>query len=113
MESLYNNYINSYYPFSKYTHSWMIASLVFKEYSHKYSFKSFQKKVWINKIDSTLSINIVEEEFIQDIKKISYILIDYNTIYNNTEINNIINKLENEIFIQSVLKESKELFYNN
>jgi hypothetical protein len=96
-----------------------IAMILYKVGRDTYSCKCYKPNMWINKTDSKVPIDIVKDNLINDIKiTVKNILSDYNNKqpieseeYKN--ISKIINKLSNDNYVNRVIKEATELFYNN
>jgi hypothetical protein len=116
-----------------------IALWLFKRYHNTYSCKSFLGKgVWIDKTDSTINSDIVyssiitiittqiKNEFIEKYEEYKDIYIEGADVIclgeDGKEINlkklcqkfeNLINLLSKDKFIKTIMKEAKELFYDN
>lgn len=95
--------------------SWVVATILFQLYKDKYTIKDFFTEEWINKINNNINKKQVKLDLINDTKNLKNILVTY--INNFPEksgfINRLINKLTFENFINQVIRESRELFYNN
>jgi hypothetical protein len=125
----------------KYSTEYDVALLLFKRYHDKYSCKSFYGKgVWIDKTDSTINCDLVyssiltiittniKNEFIEQYEmyqefykedgevNVTYVLED-NTEIKLKEIipqfNNLINLFSKDKFIKAIMREARELFYDN
>jgi hypothetical protein len=126
----------------KYSTEYDVAVLLFKRYHNKYSCKSFYGKgIWIDKTDSTINCELVyssiltiittniKNEFIEQyemyqafykedggVNNITYVDED-NTEMNVKEIltklNNLINLFSKDKFIKAIMREARELFYDN
>ena len=118
-----NNYdlyewINHYSPYELENQYWIVASIFYKLNKNKYSFKNYKPEIWIYKNDTSVNTAVVRENLIVDVKLVEYILIDFlNTIdYNSLQykrINHIIKMFESNKFIENVINDIKELFYDN
>jgi len=110
--------IESGYPYNTQNQYWFIATIFYKQYCWKYSWKNFLPQLWINKTDTTIPAHVVKDNLVQDIMDVKEILFDYNKTkerdslaYN--KINHMITMLSSVSFINNVIKESIEIFYNN
>ncbi len=118
-----NNYdlydwINHYSPYELENQCWIVATVFYKLHKNKYSFKNYKPEIWIYKNDTSVNTAVVRENLIVDVKLIEYILIDFlNTIdYDSLQyrrINHIIKMFESDKFIENVVNDIKELFYDN
>ena len=97
-----------------------IAVILFKINIDNYSFKDFKSNLWINKQDTTIPSN----EVISEVRnQLSTTIIDIFTNYSNNltedrledkniclQINTMLKRTN---FKNNIMKEAKELFYNN
>jgi hypothetical protein len=117
-----------------------IALLLFKRLHQRYSCKNFTGKgIWIDKKDSTINSDLVyssiltyisttiKDEFIEQYEEYKDMCIegkdvilefdDDNTVINLKEfmpkIKNLINLLTTDKFVKTIMKEARELFYDN
>ena len=96
-----------------------IARILYTIKHEIYSCKYYNPNIWINKIDTSIPCEKVKENLISDIQSVvKDILIEYNKKlsvkskkYKNS--NKIIEKLAEEKYINKVIKEATEIFYNN
>jgi hypothetical protein len=97
-----------------------IAVILYKINIDKYSYKDFKSNLWINKKDTTIPTSKVSDEIR---KQLSTIIIDIFTDHMNSlsedrieekkscvEINTM---LKRTAFKNNIMREAKELFYNN
>ena len=97
-----------------------IARILYKIGCDTYSCKMYRPNIWINKTDSTIPCETVKENLVNDIQNtVKNILIEYSsklpiTSKEHKNISKIIEKLtDNNYYINSVVKEATEMFYNN
>jgi hypothetical protein len=108
---------NSFYAFldeylKNIQHIVCLTSVIIHErYKYKYSCKSYEEQIWINNLDNSISSKQVKESLLNDIKKLANELLLYNETRQNKYINIIAGKLQNIVFMKSVMRELIELFY--
>lgn len=96
-----------------------IARILYEIGRDTYSCKCFRPNMWINKTDSKIPVDIVKDNLIHELKTtVKNILSDYNNklplkSVEHKSISKIIDKFSNDNYINRVIKEATELFYNN
>lgn len=96
-----------------------IARILYEIGRDTYSCKCYKPNMWINKTDSTIPIDTVKDSLIHELKTtVKNILSDYNNKLSlksveHKSISKIIDKFSNDNYINRVIKEATELFYNN
>jgi hypothetical protein len=96
-----------------------IARILYEIRRDTYSCKCFRPNIWINKTDSKVPVDTVKDDLIHELKTtVKNILSDYNNklplkSVEHKSIRKIIDKFSNDNYINWVIKEATELFYNN
>ena len=90
---------------------WLTSIIFHERYKEKYSFNCYYQDIWVNKLDSSLISKEVKECLLNDMDNLIDELLLFNEKIQNKYINIIISKLKDNIFIKSVMREIKELFY--
>jgi len=96
-----------------------IAVILYKICREKYSCKCIKPNIWINKMDTSIHIETVYNDIMNDITiTIKNMLIEYNAKLSIKSkeyktINKIISKIINSKYVNDIIKEASELFYNN
>lgn len=96
-----------------------IARILYEIGRDTYSCKYFRPNIWINKTDSKIPVDIVKDSLIHELKTtVKNILSDYNNklplkSVEHKSISKIIDKFSNDNYINAVVREATELFYNN
>jgi hypothetical protein len=96
-----------------------IARILYEIGRDTYSCKCFRPNMWINKTDSKIPVDTVKDNLIHELKTtVKNILSDYNNKLplksaEHKSISKIIDKLSNDNYINRVIKEATEIFYNN
>ena len=112
IEELINNAIN-------HSADYNIALILYKLNSDKYSLKSFSGNVWVNKLDTTIASNVVSLNLRNEI---STTLKNIFEEFNNTlslesemrkKCSSIIEQLVRTQMKNNIIKEAKEMFFNN
>jgi len=96
-----------------------IARILYEIGRDTYSCKCYKPNTWINKTDSKIPVDIVKDNLIHELKTtVKNILSDYNNKLplksaEHKSIGKIIDKFSNDNYINAVVREATELFYNN
>jgi hypothetical protein len=101
-----------------------IACILYKTYYNNYSCNGFSKRNWLDKSDTSIHGDIIYSKLVDHISKdITKIFQDKATSLNSSteqiemvkfkNCNHIINFLTKKTFINDVMREARELFYNN
>ena len=90
---------------------WLTSIIFHERYKYKYNFKCYDEDLWINKLDESMSNKEVKECLLNDMDNLITELLLYNEKRQNKYINVIIIKLKDNIFIKSLMRELRELFF--
>lgn len=90
---------------------WLTSIIFHERYKCKYSFKCYDEDLWINKLDESMSNKEVKESILNDMDNLIAELLLYNEKRKNIYINVITRKLKDNIFIKSLMRELRELFF--
>jgi hypothetical protein len=96
-----------------------IAVILYKICHEKYSCKCLKPNIWINKTDTTIGVEIVIQDIMNEITiTIKNSLIEYNKNLSVKSkeyktISKLIDKITSDKYVKEVIKEASELFYNN
>ena len=90
---------------------WLTSIIFHERYKYKYNFKCYDEDLWINKLDESMSNKEVKECLLNDMSNLTNELVLYNEKRQNKYINVIIIKLKDNIFIKSLMRELRELFF--
>lgn len=96
-----------------------IAVLLYKIGHTKYSCKCMKPTIWINKLDTSITVEAVNQDIVNDITiTIKNMLLEYNNSLpikskEYKTIKKITDKIVTSKYVTDVIKEARELFYNN
>lgn len=90
---------------------WFTSIIFYEIYKDKYCFKCFNQDLWIHNLDKSITNEHVIDCIINDITSLNNELLLYNEIRQNKDITIITSKINDDIFIKSVIRELRELFY--